>query len=110
MIAIGPQESCEFFHDPSMKSSNAVSKRRAAVDLEVGFWRSKYTVWLVRYSWFVAYSLVLATGYDIADRHGLVFYETEADMVKRIKENAWIGMNLMTVSLARKLGSNRRQC
>ncbi|KAI5442928.1 hypothetical protein KIW84_011819 [Lathyrus oleraceus] len=29
MIAIGPQESCEFFHDPSMKSSNAGQVRKS---------------------------------------------------------------------------------
>ncbi|XP_058738704.1 single-stranded DNA-binding protein WHY2, mitochondrial [Vicia villosa] len=29
LIAIGPQESCEFFHDPSMKSSNAGQVRKS---------------------------------------------------------------------------------
>lgn len=29
LIAIGPQDSCEFFHDPSMKSSNAGQVRKS---------------------------------------------------------------------------------
>lgn len=29
LIAMGPQDSCEFFHDPSMKSSNAGQVRKS---------------------------------------------------------------------------------